>query len=86
MPKVKVIKNEDSLPEGYVLAKRIDYTNYTTDSLRNAIEENCITNGQPLVISNINQIEGWNDKLFSLEQLKKYRGDSGNLIFNFLFL
>lgn len=76
-----IITDENYLPLGYVLAKRINYEDYDEDSFLSIIKEQCIDNGQPLVVSNMNKSSGWNQQVFTLEQLKKYRGNEGNAFF-----
>ncbi|KAG2213983.1 hypothetical protein INT47_001253 [Mucor saturninus] len=76
-----IIADENKLPPGFVPARRINYEDYEEDSFLDLIREHCIENNQPLVVSNMNQSPKWNQRVFSLEQLKKYRGEeSKNLV------
>jgi uncharacterized protein YutD len=79
MTKVKVFDKENALPKGFFSARRIDFTQHTSSSLQDIINEHCIRNGQPLVVSNINKVEGWDKRLFTLDKLKEYRGNTGKV-------
>lgn len=76
-----IITDENYLPPNYVSARRINYEDYDQDSFFSVIKEQCIDNGQPLVVSNMNKSPGWNQQVFTLEQLKKYRGDKGKAFY-----
>ncbi|KAI7906707.1 uncharacterized protein BX663DRAFT_558330 [Cokeromyces recurvatus] len=75
MPKINLFENENNLSFPYVATKRINYLDYTNESLHNFINQYCIEQGKPLVVFNMNKSIHWNDSLFTLDQLKDYRGD-----------
>ncbi|KAL9559904.1 hypothetical protein PS6_000514 [Mucor atramentarius] len=77
MPETEILDDESSLPPQFVAAKRItmkDYMGEPTD-FRNMVHEYCIRKGKPLVISDMHTLPGWDSETFSLDQLKKYRGE-----------
>lgn len=76
-----IITDQDYLPPGYVLARRIDYEDYEEESFLNVIKEHCIEANQPLVVSNMNKSPKWNQRVFTLEQLKSCRGETGKHFF-----
>ncbi|KAL9540135.1 hypothetical protein MBANPS3_009857 [Mucor bainieri] len=84
MPETHILNNENNLPGHFVAAKRISMRNFMNkpNELRNTIQEHCIKKGKPLVISDMQTQPTWNHDIFSLDQLKAYRGDD-NVAFNF---
>lgn len=76
----KIFSSENDLPAPhFVAAKRIDANNYNSKSLSSFIRKYCEQNGEPLVVSNIDQLKNWNDQAFTLDQLSKFRGDAGKI-------
>lgn len=73
----KIYDCEQALPKSFFPAKRINVQDHNNHTLQLEIEEHCIENGQPLVISNFDKKSTWSDHIFSLNKLMDYRGDTG---------
>jgi hypothetical protein len=78
--------DESNLPFPYVAAARIDYKDYTAETLHEFINKHCVEKGKPLVVSNMNTSPGWKDEAFTLDNLKKYRGDIGRFYYYYYFI
>lgn len=84
MPESDILDDENNLPSQFVAAKRITIKDYMEkpEEFRSLVNDYCIRRGKPLVISDMQDVPGWNDATFSLNQLKVYRGDFSKFIYN----
>ena len=76
MPESDILDDENNLPSQFVAAKRITIKDYMEkpEEFRSLVNDYCIRKGNPLVISDMQEVPGWSDTTFSLNQLKTYRG------------
>jgi hypothetical protein len=77
MTKAVLQSDEGNLPLPYVAATRIDYQDFSDETLHDFIKDHCVIQGKPLVVSSMNTSPRWKEDIFTLDNLKKYRGDMG---------
>ncbi|KAI8354583.1 hypothetical protein EDC96DRAFT_516593 [Choanephora cucurbitarum] len=75
MTKCHLIDTEKDLPCQYEAATRIDFLDFTSESLRLFVQQHCIERGKPLVVSNMHKSNGWKQDIFNIQKLKEYCGD-----------